>query len=207
MSEQNSLELIKRIKSLSDIGLVYAQNEYDKERYEELLAISHELLSMVSDQPLSMLNDFFMPSKDYPTPKVDIRGLVLNTENEILLVKEKLDGKWSLPGGWGDIGFSPSEVIIKEIQEETGLHAKVSRLLAVYDKKCHPHPPQPFYVYKMVFLCQVSSGDIVTSFDIEDARYFDSKELPELSEDRILKSQIEQLYQKVIQEDDNVYFD
>ncbi|WP_103068744.1 NUDIX hydrolase [Aquimarina sediminis] len=207
MLEQNSLELIKRVKSLSEIGLVYAQDEYDKERYEELHSISLELLGIISNKPLVALNDFFMPNKDYPTPKIDIRGIVLNKENQILLVKEKLDQKWSLPGGWGDIGFSPSEVIIKEIEEETGLQSKVSRLLALYDKKCHPHPPQPFYVYKMVFLCEVIEGRIDTSFDIEEARYFDIDKLPELSEDRILQSQIEQLHTSVIKGDQKVYFD
>lgn len=207
MTDKNLLYLTKRVKALADTGSIYAQNEYDKERYNELQAISLEMLSIVAEKPLSVLHDFFMPSKDYPTPKVDVRGLVLNGAKEILLVKEKLDGKWSLPGGWGEIGFSPSEVIVKEIKEETGLTARVSRLLAVYDKKCHPHPPQPFYVYKIVFLCKIVEGDIRTSFDIHEARYFDLKNLPEISEDRILKSQIEQLYQKVINGEENAYFD
>ncbi len=207
MLKPTPLEIIKRIKSISDVGLVYAQNEYDKERYEELLSISLELLSIVSEKPLNVLDNFFMPSKDYPTAKIDVRGFILNETKEILLVKETLDQKWSLPGGWGDIGFSPSEVIRKEIKEETGLDSKVSRLLAVYDKKCHPHPPQPFYVYKLVFLCEVLDGNINTSFDIEEARYFNIKNLPMLSEDRILESQIKQLYKKVINEDNEVYFD
>ncbi|MDY8134464.1 NUDIX hydrolase N-terminal domain-containing protein [Aquimarina sp. 2201CG5-10] len=207
MEKRNSLELIKRIKSLSETGLVYCQDEYDKERYDELLEISLELLSIVSEKPIAALNDFFMPSHDYPTPKVDIRAFCFNKSNEILLVKEKLDGKWSLPGGWGDIGFSPSEVIVKEVKEETGLDAKVIRLLAIYDKKHHPHPPQPFYVYKLVFLCELFEGEINTSFDIEKADYFNIDHLPELSENRILKSQILQLHNMVINQNTEVYFD
>lgn len=207
MNKFDQLEMIKRIKSLSDTGLIYAQNEYEKERFAELRSISLKLLGIVSNEPFSALSNFFMPDKDYPTPKVDIRGLALNKVKEILLVKEKLDGKWSLPGGWGDIGFSPSEVIKKEILEETGLNSRVLRLLAIYDKKCHPHPPQPFYVYKLVFLCEILPGEFNTSFDIEDARYFNINSLPELSEDRILKSQIDQLYQKTVNGDQTVYFD
>ena len=207
MKKDDQLELIKRIKSLSDTGLVYAQNGYETERYEELRSISLKLLGIVSNEPLSALNDFFIPPNDYPTPKVDIRGLALNNTKEILLVKEKTDGKWSLPGGWGDIGFTPAEVIKKEIFEETGLPSRVIRFLAIYDKKCHPHPPQPFYVYKLVFLCEILPGEINTGFDIEEARYFDIKRLPELSEDRILKSQIEQLYQMAVNGDQTVYFD
>jgi ADP-ribose pyrophosphatase YjhB (NUDIX family) len=203
----SQLDLIKRIKSLTDAGLVYAENEYDVERYEEIRAIGLQLLSAISNEPLAVINDFFLPVKDYPTPKVDIRALVLNKSKEILFVKEKLDNKWSLPGGWGEIGFTPSEVIRKEIKEETGLDANVLKLLAIYDKKCHPHPPQPFYVYKIVFLCEIYQGTIHTSFDIEEARYFDIKGLPNLSEDRILKSQIEQLYQIVMNTEAAVYFD
>lgn len=207
MTNNNSLDLIKRIKSLAETGLIYHETEYDKERYEELLGISLELLSMVTDQPIATLNNFFMPASDYPTPKVDIRGFCLNKANEVLLVKEKLDGKWALPGGWGDIGFTPSEVIVKEIQEETGLDAKVIKLLALYDKKCHPHPPQPFYVYKLVFLCEINGGAIQPNFDIEEAGYFSIDNLPEISEDRILKSQILQLHEMVMANSPDVYFD
>ncbi|MGB3850710.1 MAG: NUDIX hydrolase [Tunicatimonas sp.] len=207
MGETNSLDLIKRVKALADTGLLYADNEYDRERYEELAAISLNLLSATSGQSLPVLRDFFMPVKDYPTPKVDIRGLILNEAREVLLVKESLDGKWSLPGGWAEVGFSPSEVIQKEIKEETGLEATVSRLLAVYDKRCHPHPPQPLYVYKLVFLCEALTESLNPGFDILDARYFAIEHLPELSEERILASQIKQVYQLARQQESSVHFD
>lgn len=207
MEETNATELIKRIKVLADTGLLYAESEYDRERYEELASISLKLLSTTSGKPLPVLRDFFMPVKDYPTPKVDIRGLILNEAKEVLLVKESLDGKWSLPGGWGEVGFSPSEVIRKEIKEETGLDATVARLLAVYDKKCHPHPPQPLYVYKLVFLCEALTGSLNPGFDIQDVRYFALEQLPELSEERILTSQIRQVYQLAMQRENKVYFD
>ena len=202
-----NLESIKRIKALADTGLVYAENEYDRERYEELQQISLTLLGQLVDRPIEVLKDLFLPPKEYPTPKVDIRGLVMNENKEILMVKEKIDGKWALPGGWGEIGFTPKEVIEKEIMEETGLKAKATRILAVYDKKCHDHPPQAFYVYKMAFLCEVISGEIRSTFDIEDVNWFALDELPELSTDRILASQIKQLHQMAKDDNMPVYFD
>lgn len=108
MKEDQPLELVKQIKALADTGLVYAEDEYDRERYVELREISLKLLSNVSNQPLTILNDFFMPEKDYPTVKVDVRGFVLNERNEILLAKERVDGKWTIPGGWADIGYTAS---------------------------------------------------------------------------------------------------
>lgn len=201
------LEYAKRLKAMADTGLVYAKDEYEKERYEELLQISLEMMGQESNQSVSELTDFFMPTKDYPTPKVDVRGLVLNDEQKVLMVKEKADGKWSLPGGWGEIGFTASEVIEKEIKEETGLDAQAKRLLAVYDKKCHPHPPQPFYVYKMIFLCEVSGGKLTDAFDIEEAGFFAVDSLPEISTDRILREQIERLHVKVKSDDVMTDFD
>lgn len=207
MKEDQNLELIKRIKALADTGLVYAENEYSRERYDELREISLQLLSHMANQPLSVLKDFYLPEKDYPTVKVDVRGFVLNDANEILMAKEQIDGKWTIPGGWADIGYTPSEVVIKEIEEETGLQCSVDRLLAVYDKRMHPHPPQPFYIYKLVFLCKMQGGKLEHGFDMEGASFFKLDDLPEISKDRILKSQLQQLYTMVIDKNMNVYFD
>lgn len=201
------LEEIKRIKALAETGLLYAQNDYDKERYQELQELAFRLLAAVSGRDVADLQRHLPLTKDYPTAKVDIRGLVLAPADKVLLVKESADGKWSLPGGWADVGFTPSEVIGKEIREETGLDVSVCQLLAVFDKRKHPHPPQPFYVYKMVFLCEATSFEIQKGFDVLDVQYFPIDALPELSEDRILLSQIRLLYQRIRNGETACYFD
>ena len=207
MKQQDDLfNLIKRLKSISDIGMLYSKNEYDKERYSEMLEISYELLHKISGQEMTSLKNLYAENKDYPTAKVDIRGLILK-DNKILLVKESTDNKWSLPGGWADIGYSPKEVIVKECKEETGLEVIPERLLAVFDKKFHPHPPQPYYVYKMVFYCKAISTAINKGFDVLDVQYFDVKKLPELSEDRILKSQVELVFKKASMPGADTWFD
>ncbi len=198
---------IKQIKNIADIGLLYATDAYDRERYIELHAISLKMMSSLTDTPLSKMTDFYRSITDYPTPKVDIRALVLNNTHQILLVQERSDGRWALPGGWADIGLSAREVAVKEVFEETGLTVSPTRLLAVFDKKCHPHPPQAYYVYKFVILCAYVSGDLCPAHDILDARYFDINDLPSLSENRILKSQIELLYQKTQINNIETYFD
>jgi len=207
MDGNQQLELIKRIKALADTGLVYANDEYDKERYQELKEIGLQLLSEVTDQPLKVLRNFYLPEKDYPTVKVDVRGIVLNERNELLLAKEKIDGKWSIPGGWADIGYTPSEVVIKEIEEETGLICSAQRVLAIFDKRMHPHPPQPFYIYKLIFLCKLEHGELKHGFDMDGASFFSIDELPELSEDRIVVSQLKKLYTLAIEKDTVTYFD
>ena len=137
-----------------------------------------------------------------------MRALILSGDSkQVLLTRESADGKWSLPGGWADVGSSPKETAIKESWEETGLTVNTTALLAVFDKRMHPHPPQPFYVYKMVFLCEVVSGKLKKGFDVLDVQYFDINNLPELSEDRILKSQIELVHKKAVEKDFTAYFD
>jgi len=207
MQVHQQFELIKRIKALADTGLVYAKDEYDRERYKELKEISLQLMAQVSGRSLNVLQDFYLPEKDYPTVKVDVRGLILNEKDEILMTKESIDGKWTIPGGWADIGDTPSEAIIKEIKEETGFEAETLRLLAVYDKSRHPHPPQPFYVYKLNFLCRITGGKLQSGFDIQDVDFFPLDKLPPLSEDRILKLQLEHLFNLAKDRGAKVYFD
>jgi len=192
---------ITRLKAIADTGLLYAANEYDKERYLELKELSIQLLSDVSGHTEADLKAYFPLVNDYPTAKVDIRGILLSTDKKILLVKESSDNKWSLPGGWADVGNSPKEVMVKEFKEETGLDVIPQQLLAVFDKKMHAHPPEVFYVYKMVFYCEAKSDQFKKGFDMLDVQFFDVDNLPELSEDRILNSQIQLLYNKVLSAD------
>ena len=198
---------ITRLKSISDIGLLYASNEYEKERYVELRELVFQMMNTISDHSIENLKEAFPLMKDYPTVKTDIRGLLLSEDKKILMVKESGDGKWALPGGWADIGYSSKEVVIKEFKEETGLTVNPERLLAVFDKKFHPHPPQPFYVYKFVFHCVATSFEINKGFDVLDVQYFDINQLPPLSVDRILQNQLELVYKKVIENDRDTFFD
>lgn len=201
------LTITNRIKAITDIGLLYAGNEYERERYLELRELSFQLLSHISGHDIDHLKASFPLVKDYPTAKVDIRGMLLDPDKKILLVKESTDGRWSLPGGWADVGQSPKEVIVKEFKEETGLDILPENLLAVFDKKMHAHPPQPFYVYKMVFHCRAVSDQITKGFDVLDVQYFAIDQLPPLSQDRVLKPQLEMLYQKILASDFETYVD
>jgi ADP-ribose pyrophosphatase YjhB (NUDIX family) len=205
MTAIDVLETAKRLKALADVGLLYSKNAYDNERYHEIQEMSLQLLSNISGN--EDLKATFPKASDYPTAKVDIRGLLLSPDGKLLLVQEQADGRWSLPGGWADVGYTPKEIVVKEFKEETGLDVTPERLLAVFDKRMHPYPPQPFYVYKFVFLCSATSFVIRKGFDVLDVQYFSIDALPQLSEDRILESQLQLLHQKIITGDTDVYVD
>lgn len=203
---KSTLNQLKRLNALADTGLVYAENGYDKDRYEQIKLITLELIAKVTDAPIENIKGLFVPVKDYPTVKVDVRGFVLNEKREILMAKESIDGKWTIPGGWADIGDTPSEAVIKEIKEETGFDVEIVRLLAIYDKRCHPHPPETFYIYKLMFLCEISGGELCYGFDMQGADFFPLDQLPELSKDRILESQLKHLF-RLASNKSEVYFD
>lgn len=155
--EPKWLTWAKEIQGIAQTGLTYAKDVFDIERYQALRELSVDILANYTYESKERIRLSFAGEGGYSTPKVDIRGVIFK-DDKILLVHEKLDGKWALPGGWADIGLSPSEVAVKEIAEESGYQAEAVRLLAVMDKKFHQHPPEPYHTYKMFILCRITGG-------------------------------------------------
>ena len=207
MNVKRLLHEAVQLKATADTGLLYNTNPYDRERYEAIRETSLRIMEIIGVDQLEGIRNSFLPATDYPTAKVDLRALILSPEGGILLAKERADGCWSLPGGWADVGASPRENIIKECKEETGLEVIPERLLAVFDKAKHAHPPQAEYVYKLVFLCTTTTTALKAGFDVLDVQFFPLDQLPALSENRILKSQIELAYNLAHDENAQTYFD
>jgi len=183
------LECAKKLEAIAKTGLFYSSNPYDKERFEQIAAISNELIGHYTGLKPSEVDNFYNSENGYITPKVDIRSVIFK-DDMILMVKEKSDGKWTVPGGWADIGFTPYEIAVKETLEESGLKVKPVRVLAIMDKKCHAHPPSPFYTYKIFILCEIIGGRLKASIETTEAKFFSLTDLPELSEERITSDQL-----------------
>jgi ADP-ribose pyrophosphatase YjhB (NUDIX family) len=192
------LAIAQRLQALAQAGLAYNPPVFDAERYEEIHALSLQMMSNLSGHSVPTFEGLFAAESGYPTPKVDVRAVLFRGTDEVLLVQEKIDGgRWSLPGGWADVGSTPFEVAVKEVYEETGLEAAAVRLLALWDKKRHPHPPQPWYVYKAFVLCQVVGGALqLDTTETTGVRWVHRAELPQLalSTDRVTLSQLERLF-------------
>jgi len=191
--EKKLLEIAKRIQALSQAGEHYSDNQFDIERYKELSHISAEILAILSDEKISKIKSLFTNETGYLTPKVDIRGVVFK-DDKILMVKEKSDGRCALPGGWADIGLTPSEVVNKEVKEESGLEVIAKKILAVFDKKCHPHPPSPYHVYKIFILCEIIGGKIKKGIETSEVNFFEIDHLPKLSTQRNTIFQIKTMF-------------
>ncbi|MBA2655904.1 MAG: NUDIX hydrolase [Tatlockia sp.] len=190
------LKISAEIQAIAQAGLTYTENAFDKERFIRLRAIAAELLAELSQNPLHDLTEILTLEKGYTTPKLDVRSFIIK-EDKILLVKEIADGLWSLPGGWVDVNESPSESIIRETKEETGYDISVIKLLALWDKLKHDHPPQWPHVYKALFHCEIIGGEPMENIEVSELQFFDMDNLPPLSTHRITATQINRLRELV----------
>jgi ADP-ribose pyrophosphatase YjhB (NUDIX family) len=188
------LEWARRLQALSQSGLTFTTNPFERERYEEVAEIAAEMMADRSgDDPL-LVRGLFDQQKGYATPKVDVRGVVFQ-EGRVLLVKEKRDGKWTLPGGWADVGDTPSQAVEREVREESGYLTRARKLLAVWDRTRHGHPPAPFHIYKLFVECELIGGGPADSVETEGARFYAAGEIPDLSLPRTTPAQLQRLFE------------
>jgi ADP-ribose pyrophosphatase YjhB (NUDIX family) len=188
------LLLTQKLNSIVQAGLTYSDNPFDINRYEQLQQLSAEILHDFTGEEMDKITNLIKSEKGYLTPKVDVRGVVFK-DNKILLVQEKVDGQWSVPGGWADVGLTPFEVAVKEVREEAGLVVKALRLLAVLDKRVHNHPPDFFCIYKMFVLCNETGGELRNGLETDNAGFFSLDNIPPLSRTRITMEQICMLFE------------
>lgn len=186
------LKLAIEIQSLAQNGLAYTNNPYDIERYTRLREISAEMLSMKTENSVKKVKDVFCNETGYQTPKLDTRAVIFK-DNKILLVHEN-DGTWSLPGGWVDVLESIKSNTIKEVKEETGLDVFAKKIIAVQDRNKHNKPVYAYGVCKIFVLCELLGGEFKENIETTETSYFSLNELPELSEAKNSREQIEMCF-------------
>jgi ADP-ribose pyrophosphatase YjhB (NUDIX family) len=185
---------ITQLQAIAENGLNYTEDAFDKARYAELMKLCAEMAASNPPSHPDKLLQFFMNDIGHATPKLAIRGIIFNQAKEILLVKERSDSCWTPPGGWADVNESPSEAVVREVFEETGLRVKAVKLLALYDKQKHDHPPEWPHVYKAFFLCEWLDGNFTINDEISDIRFFNIDSLPTLSAPRITAAQLQRFF-------------
>jgi len=173
------LDLAREIQALGQTGLTYTKNEYDIQRYVRLLEISAEIVSAYTDLEKEPVLQNFSSQPGYATPKIDVRGAVIRN-GRILLVQERMDGKWAMPGGWSDVGDLPSAMVEREVWEESGFKVKAQKVLAVYDAN-RISPMELYHAYKIIFLCSILEGEPTPSNETLAVDFFDLEKLPPLS--------------------------
>lgn len=187
------LDWAREIQALSQTGLHFAENDYQRERYQRLIEIAAEIFSQYSDLAYQPLVDRFLKQTGYATPRVDVRGAVFR-DDRLLLVRERMDGGWTMPGGWADVGDLPSESVEREVWEEAGFRVKARKVIGVYDAN-RTGPLEVFHAFKIVFLCDLISGEPRPSNETSEVAFFGLEDIPiKLSGERTRPRHIEDVF-------------
>jgi ADP-ribose pyrophosphatase YjhB (NUDIX family) len=183
------MEWTQRLAAIAQSGLAYARDPFDIERYEALRNLAAEVVAEHTGRAALDVDEYFGREAGYATPKIDVRGVVFRN-GEIMLVRERSDGGWTLPGGWADVLDSPSDAIEREIREESGYEARSTKILAVFDRNRHPHPPLAFHVWKVFIRCELTGGVPRDSIETDGVAFFARDAVPELSSGRVTEHQL-----------------
>ena len=199
-------EWARRLNALAQTGLTFAENPYDIERYTAIRMIAAEMVAQRTGAETCRVLDLFALDVGYATPKVDVRGVVFR-DGKILLVQERSDGMWTLPGGWADVGDSPAGAVVRELREESSYETRATKLLALLDRNRHDHPPHVNHIYKVFIRCEIIGGSPTTSHEIQGVGFFAEDEIPELSLMRSVPAQIARMFEHYRQPDLPADFD
>ena len=179
----------QELQFLAQCSLAYSKDKFDRERSERIREIACEMLAYKYDIPVEKIRIDFAGELGYQTPKVETRAAIIK-DNKILLVKEQLDGKWALPGGYQDVNVSIRENVIKEASEEAGAIVEPLKIIAVLDYNKHHHVNFPFGMVKIFVLCEYIDHSFVDNTETLGADFYSLDSLPELSTTRTTFEQL-----------------
>jgi ADP-ribose pyrophosphatase YjhB (NUDIX family) len=196
--KMDTLTAAKELAAIAQTGTHFATDRYDRERYQRVGELAAILLAAYSDVPSETIYAWSKEEFGYATPKIDVRAFILDADR-VLLAREDADqGRWTLPGGWADVNESPSESVVREVEEESGYIVRPVRLLAVFDREKQGHvPPFPYHVYKVFFHCEIAGGGPKRTAESSESAFFTEARLPELSLSRVLPSQFHGFFKAI----------
>lgn len=185
------LEWVRRLQAIAQTGLTYSRDPFDLERYRDVRRIAAEIAAGHSNGEVAAIEGLFASAAGYPTPKIDVRAALI-VKDRILLVRERDDGGWTLPGGWADVGETAAEAVVRETREEAGIEVRAVKLIALYDRQRRGHPRHADYSYKAIFRCEPSGNTTPRAgHEVDQAAFFAPGQLPDLSVARVTPNQIE----------------
>jgi len=200
------LKLAREIQQLSQTGAAFAVTDYEKQRYKKLTEITAEIVEHHTLLEKEAVEKVLMKQPGYATPKIDVRAAVIK-DDKILLVQERSDERWAMPGGWADVGNIPSEVAARETKEESGYDVKPIKVIGIYDANRLGGQLEFFHAFKIVFLCELTGGEAATSDETQDVGFFSFDDLPSLSLNRTNDKHIEEILAHIRDPERQTYFD
>lgn len=193
MNTLNWLHWARKIQAIAQIGLTFSDNPYDRERYAQLRALAEEIFAAHTGHDPATIAQWFELQPGYATPKVDVRSACFR-DGKLLMVRERADGKWCLPGGWADVGDVPSEAAAREVHEEAGFACVPRKVIGVFDANRHGQPLVAFHAYKLIFWCELTGGTGQPNHETLEVDFFPRDAIPPLSEARTSLAQVHECF-------------
>lgn len=182
-TQSDLLRWSEALAGIARTGLGFSDNLYERERFEEVLAVAADIrvAAGFAHDTGDVVEDWLRQVGDgvagYVTPKVAVAAVVGNDDGELLLVQRADSGVWLYPTGWADVGYSVSEVVVKEVREETGIECEPLRLLAVLDGLRLGFTRVPMHL--MMFHCQATGGEMrAHPLECAAVGWFSEEDLP-----------------------------
>jgi len=186
------LDWAREIQELCQTGLAFTQSDYETQRYERLIEIAAQIVADHTEADQEELVENFSFQPGYATAKIDVRGAVVR-DGRILLVQERRDQRWCMPGGWADVGELPSAMVAREVWEESGFKVEARKVLAVFDANRGGRPLEFYHAYKIIFLCEITGGEARPSDETMAVDFFSFDDLPPLSSQRTNDRHLEEV--------------
>ena len=183
VTEAELLRWSETLAGIARTGLGFTESLYERERFEEVLKVAGDIrASIEEDHEAEDLVHEWLRSvgrgvSGYVTPKVAVGAVVGDDDGRILLLRRADSGFWLYPTGWADVGYSAAEVVVKEVEEETGIECEPQRLIAVLDSQRLGFSRFPFY--SLVFYCRATGGRLQAHpLEASDVGWFTEETLP-----------------------------
>jgi len=170
------LQWAREIQALAQSGESFSMNLWQSQRYHRLMEIAAEIINEHTGHPIEPITESFKTQIGYATPKVDVRGAVFH-DGKLLMVRERLYNGWTMPGGWADVGDSPAAAAEREVWEESGFRVQARKVIGVYDAN-RVEPLTLYHAVKLVFLCQLLSGEATPSDETSEVAFFAENKIP-----------------------------
>ena len=179
-SAEELYQIADELRSIASGGLLWTNSHYDRERYEHVLAASARLIASIERRPSDEILGHFHDNLYHLSPLAGVDTVVLQDE-KILLVQRSDNRLWAMPGGLAEIGETLAQAAQRELWEETGFHARITKLLGIFDSRIWKTQSK-VQLYHVLFLAEIESGLATPSPETLQVDFFDETNLPSLSQ-------------------------
>jgi ADP-ribose pyrophosphatase YjhB (NUDIX family) len=172
-------QIADELRGVANLGLDFTRDEYDRERYQKVLLASARIVALIEERSPDEVLDEYGKNFSHVSPLAGAGAVVFN-ENKILLIKRHDDGLWAIPGGLVEVGETAAEAAQRELLEEAGIRAEITRLLGVFDSRVWKSKTS-MQLFHFVFLAETDDPTPHTSAEALDIGFFSKDKLPPLS--------------------------